>query len=82
MTGGARTLSQAGQRIGSAQAGISDATTQAAGGAGDESLAGSLHRWGAVLAAAAEDTGTQAAVAAGLAEYAADDLERATGTTR
>lgn len=81
MTGGARTLSRASRHIGSAKMGVAEATSRAASGSGHESLSASLNRWGAVLAAAAEDTGTQAGIAAGLADYAAADLERAMGPT-
>lgn len=78
MTGGARTLHIAGGKVEDAGRELTRAMATGSGSAGYADLAAALERLGAAVGTAVEDTGSQAQIAAALAEAAAGDIERAT----
>lgn len=79
MTDGAKTLHEAGGKVEEAGQGLTHVTTRAAGHSGYAHLAAALRRIGAAAGTAVEDLGTQAKIAAALAESAAHDITAATG---
>jgi hypothetical protein len=79
MSGGAKDLHTSGATIHAMGPHLGTQASGAAGAAGEETLAGSLRRFGAAWSEVLTDTGTQILAASQLAANAAADLDAAAG---